>query len=220
MMPGETLLESFLEEVTPSPQKNYLWLRSLSYLEYIGYRKMVKALDYQEVHKGVYHHLTDEIRHSFMLKELAEKTIGDFLKPPSLEPLQQIAEDYFQGLDSEVHRWVLQETGAENPYLCYLLASYLVEIRAMKVYPMYFSRLSEAPAKYIIQQIIRDETEHLAYLQERMKLLEEFSAFQDSHLTDHEQKLFATFLEEMKEGMTSLFHFVDEGEGLGYCEGP
>jgi long-chain fatty aldehyde decarbonylase len=190
---------SFLDEVTSSGYKHYLWLRSLSYLEYIGYRKMVKALDYHDVHKGVFRHLTDEIRHSFMLKELAEKVfIGDVSKNLSLQEIKAIAEDYFQGIDAAVHRWVFDLTAQENPYLCYILTSYLVEIRAMKVYPQYFSHLNEAPAKYIIQQIIKDESEHLSYLEDRLPLLPEFSSFKNSHLAEHEARGFLEFVKDMK----------------------
>jgi hypothetical protein len=198
MLPGEPQLETFLEDIVSFPQKNYLWLRLLSYLEYIGYRKMVKALNYQDVQKGVFHHLTDEIRHSFMLRELAEKTPGsESCAHSDLESLQQIGEDYFQALDAEVHDWVSLQTGGENPYLCYLLTSYLIECRAMKVYPLYFSRLNEAPAKYVIQQIIRDESEHLHYLQEKMGFLEELATLQASELQVCERRLFGQLLSEL-----------------------
>lgn len=195
MPPGETPILSFIEEVTGSPRKNYLWLRLLSYMEYIGYRKMVKALDYQEVHKGVFHHLTDEIRHSFMLKELAEKSGGAVsLEVNELQELRQLGEEYFQSLDREVQCWVSQRSGAENPYLCYLLTSYLIEVRAMKVYPAYFASLSDAPAKYIVQQIIRDESEHLNYLQDRMRFIDLFSGLNESSLFLVEQSLFEDLL--------------------------
>ena len=70
--------KALLDQVISVPAKHYLWLRSLSYLEYIGYRKMVKALGYDEVNRGVFRHLSDEIRHSYMLRELAEKVLRGY----------------------------------------------------------------------------------------------------------------------------------------------
>ncbi len=198
-MENQALWVSFLTEVTSSPAKHYVWLRSLSYLEYIGYRKMVKALDYHQVQKGVFHHLTDEIQHSFMLKELAEKGFlhEDHL-PPFSEEFKNIAEAYFQDIDGEVQEWVTEKTGKKNSLLCYMLVSFLIEKRAMKVYPPYLYYLKEIPPKYIIQKIIKDESEHLSYLEDKIQTLPEYSIFKESLLEDFEETCFTRYLVEMK----------------------
>ena len=156
----------FLEQVLLSQERHYLWLRSLSYLEYVGYRKMVKALGYEGVDRGVFHHLSDEIQHSFMLREAAEK---HYHLQSFSESFQEIAEDYFQKVDSRVEDWVNRTFFPGNHYLCYLLTSYLIERRAMKVYPDYYHHLGELPFKYIIQKIIKDESEHLGYIEGVLK---------------------------------------------------
>ena len=193
-----TAWQSFLDEVTGSESKHYLWLRSLSYLEYIGYRKMVKALDYDNVNRGVFHHLTDEIQHSFMLRELAEKNFGRQRPESFTEEYQDIAEEYFQKIDAEINRWVLLAAGAENPLYCYLLTSYIIEKRAMQVYPHYYNRLSEAPSKFIIQKIIKDESEHLSYLEGRMGLIPGFNDAQAEPLLDFETARFSEYLGKMQ----------------------
>lgn len=190
--------QAFLDEVTSSESKHYLWLRSLSYLEYIGYRKMVKALGYDNVNRGVFHHLTDEIQHSYMLRELAEKNYGKGKPETFSEEYQDIAESYFQKIDAEIDSWVQRSHGTENPLYCYLLTSFIVEKRAMNVYPHYFSKVSEAPCKVIIQKIIKDESEHLSYLEGKMALVPGFDDKQAEALLNYESDCFAEYLRQMQ----------------------
>ena len=189
---------SFLDEVTSSESKHYLWLRSLSYLEYIGYRKMVKALGYDNVNKGVYHHLTDEIQHSFMLRELAEKGFGRQKAESFSEVYQEVAEDYFQKIDGRIHDWVQGACGEENPLYCYLLTSFIIEKRAMSVYPHYYHRLEDAPSKMIIQKIIKDESEHLSYLEGKMSQVPGLDQTQAEGLLKFEADCFSDYLRRMQ----------------------
>lgn len=194
----------FFEQATSTKTNHYLWLRSLSYLEYIGYRKMVKALGYDEVNRGVFHHLSDEIRHSFMLRELAEKKIQDTaLSIEFSDELQLCAENYFQNLDQFIDDTVEEFQGEPNSFLCYLLVSYIIEKRAMKVYPQYLEYLSELDDKHIIQKIINDEKEHLHYLEKKLQLMPTNSlpAFQD--IITFEQVHFVNYLENLSEQFES-----------------
>ncbi|MBF0493386.1 MAG: ferritin-like domain-containing protein [Deltaproteobacteria bacterium] len=195
----ESTWENYLNELISSDCKHYLWLRSLSYLEYIGYRKMVKAVPYQAVEQGIFHHLSDEIEHSFLLKEQAEKSFPDQqLSIESVEELMDIAEAYFQTLDKNIKSWVCQKLGKESVFLCYLLVSYTTEKRAMSIYPQYYSRLTQSPLKIVIQKIIKDESEHLRYLENILQNIQgEVIEAQFSPL-EVEQKLFDSYLNNMK----------------------
>jgi bacterioferritin (cytochrome b1) len=197
----------FLQEILASEAAHYHWLRSLSYLEYIGYRKMVKALDYGEMNQGVYHHLTDEIRHSYMLKELARKVHdGKFQHVPFEKELVAMAESYFHDIDMAVHHWVVASSGEERPFLCYLLTSYLIEKRAMSVYPSYFNHIQEGDAKVIIQKIIKDEKEHLNYLENHLAALPEKSAFDQSALWQYESGRFHEYLNQIRQFSLPYLH--------------
>jgi rubrerythrin len=193
-------LNSFLTDVLSAGPRHYHWLKSLSYLEYIGYRKMVKAVPYSEVNHGVYHHLNDEIQHSFMLRELAEKSLGEnSLTPETLKAMTQIAEDYFQGIDAKAHRDVIKVLGTENHYLCYLGVSYAVEKRAMKVYPHYFSKLGDPSLKHVLQKIIKDESEHLSYLEGIINRFPPIDFLRDTSFLKAEEEHFHFYLEAMNE---------------------
>ncbi len=190
----------FLEDVIPSEGKHYLWLRSLSYLEYIGYRKMVKSLGYEKVNRGVFHHLTDEIQHSYMLRELADRKMAGLNGEPNFtEDHQELAENYFQDIDGFVEDWVLRMTQVKNPYLCYLLVSYVVEKRAMQVYPQYFHQLGERAFKYTIQKIIQDEAEHLGYLEGKLREFPSLGEANLSELFDFEEARFVEFLHDLQD---------------------
>lgn len=197
----------FLDEVIQSSHKHYLWLRSLSYLEFIGYRKMVKSLGYLGVEKGSFHHLHDEIQHSFLLKEVAEKS---FVEPEIRElfghSFIEIAENYFQSLDGAIQNWVKIQLGKDSPYLCYMLTSYLVEKRAMKIYPAYYHRLKETPLKFTLQKIIKDEREHLNYLEEKICQYPELEAIHQSALWDFEEDCFSRFIEQFQNCASQRLH--------------
>jgi len=188
---------AFLDQVTQNPSQHHLWLRALSYLEYIGYRKMVKAVPYAKVSTGVYHHLTDEIQHSFMLREIADKQFGIALPMEQVASLVGIAEGYFQGLDSQVNDWIREGLGREDPYASYVWVSYTIEKRAMKVYPQYLSKLSNQPLKLVIQKIIKDEADHLSYLEGVIGQFPEEISLKNAPVLQIEEKCFGGFLNEM-----------------------
>lgn len=209
----DTFWKNFLTNTLSQPEAHYLWLRSLSYLEYIGYRKMVKALDHHQVSREVFHHLTDEIRHSYMLKELADKilkqsgegeaslqSVHDNFAPGFID----IAEAYFQDLDAQVKTWVEGKIQQEAPFLCYLMTSYLIEIRAMNVYPSYHGELSDAGEKTVIKQIIKDEREHLDYLQAQVAQLPYGLDLDQEELKDFEEKRFDAYLKDFEEQRQSI----------------
>ncbi len=189
----------FLEEVFSSQHKHYLWLKSLSYIEYIGYRKMVKSLSYDEMGKDTFQHLSDEIQHSFMLRRLADDFRGARASDPTESgKISSIAENYFQTLDSKIGEWTTDLSGSENHQLSYLWTSYIIEKRAMKVYPHYFSKLDSSPLKTTIQKIIKDESEHLSYLE---NYIQKFSKKYLNHSSDLfvlEDQFFSHYLEEMQ----------------------
>lgn len=188
----------FLDQVTQNPSQHHLWLRSLSYLEYIGYRKMVKAVPYTKVNTGVYHHLSDEIQHSFMLREIADKQFGNSLDIEKVTSLVDIAENYFQGLDSQIDDWIASKLGKKDAYASYVWVSYTIEKRAMKVYPQYLSKLHEHALKVAIQKIIKDEADHLSYLEEVIEKFPEEISLKNAPVLTIEEKCFDGFLEKMK----------------------
>lgn len=192
----------FLDQITQNPFQHHLWLRALSYLEYIGYRKMVKAVPYNKVNTGVYHHLSDEIQHSFMLREIADKHFGTSLSMQKVSSLVGIAEDYFQGLDSQVDDWIESKLGEKDSYASYVWVSYTIEKRAMKVYPQYLAKLTDQALKLVVQKIIKDEADHLSYLEDVIRELPDEISLKNAPVLQIEERCFEGFLERMHDYFT------------------
>lgn len=196
-----TSSQDFLTWVSADCSKHYLWLCSLSYLEYIGYRKMVKTLGHG-LDKNTYQHLSDEIHHSLMLKEMAEKLKASSDKEFS-QAYIQLSEDYFQSIDQATEDWVIAETEAKNPFLCYLLVSYLIEKRAMQLYPQYLAKNKKSPLASVLQKIIKDEQAHLSYLENTLKHTKELPAFEASKVWSIEEKCFYNYLNQLKKQISN-----------------
>jgi len=187
----------FLERTLSSPESHFLWLQSISYLEFVGYRKMVKALPYELVEREVFNHLKDEIYHSFLLRESSAKNFPQLALPPVImKKMTDVCESYFQSLDHQTENWVAKKMGEKNSFFCYLSVSHIIEKRAMQVYPQYAAALRSSPMKPLIQQIIRDESEHLLSLEKRMK---PWSSLTNSFPFETEAVLFETYLGQMEE---------------------
>ena len=67
------LLLKILEKVTSEKALHSRWLNTLSYLEYIGTRKILKSLPAHIFGKVFLEHVNEEARHSLFFKNLAQK---------------------------------------------------------------------------------------------------------------------------------------------------
>lgn len=180
------------------PEMHYLWLKSLSYLEYIGYRKMIKSLPQPITSNPVFQHLSDEIRHSFVFQKLSEKLSESITVLPSFEsPLIAVAETYFQGLDAKIEEWVVANFSSKQPEYCYMLTSYVIERRALEVYPFYHAQLEEGTAKSMVLQVIKDEREHLDSLETRFEKIPQLKKIKDAEIWALENILFNQYIEAL-----------------------
>lgn len=74
----------------------------------------------------------------------------------------------------------------------------------MQVYPQYHRCLQDSASKAVIQKIIRDETEHLTYLEESLERIPNQYSFHQSHLLDFEGKSFERLLRNFSEATSSF----------------
>lgn len=212
--------------VIQDPYKEMLWLKVLSHLEYIGYRKMVKALPQPINDENLFHHLSDEIRHSYLFQKHAEEYQTSLQVPPDKykvldEQLEEIAEEYFQSLDAFLYSWV-QENFSSDKYdyhkLSYQFVSYVIEKRAMEVYPYYFKLVLEGGIKNALQSIIRDEGEHLDYLEDSLSSQKECLPYIQGEklktLRDQESKYFSIFIDAFETLSNNVFFQTKSAEIL------
>lgn len=161
-------LKQLLDTITDDRTTEARWLNTLSLLEYIGARKIGKAMCQEHPPAIVLDHWADETRHAYAFKRLCEEAaggeFGEYLARES-------AEHYFQELDQRATAWVTEATGEADTRQNYLLVTTLIERRAMMVYPLYRAATSLDFVRDELQAVIVEEQDHRVELEERATAL-------------------------------------------------
>lgn len=159
------LLLKILEKVIPDKALHSRWLNTLSYLEYIGTRKILKSLPAHILSKNLLEHINEEARHSLFFKQLAQKTVQKTLCFNEHELLAPKAgSDYFQQIDHYTVKFSLS-----NPVISYLYTTYVIEQRALVVYSLYNEILKRKGFSFCLQSVLNDEREHLNFVFEKIQ---------------------------------------------------
>jgi hypothetical protein len=95
------MLEECLAKILDDPNLHASWLNTFSYLEYVGFRKIVKSQASDSMSLETLGHAVEEGRHALRLKRLAVKVGGVAFDSYRAEKLLcgDAAEAYFQKLD-------------------------------------------------------------------------------------------------------------------------
>ena len=211
------LLLKVLETITSHKNLHSRFLNTLSYLEYIGTRKMLKSLPAPVLNKTFLNHINEEIRHSLFLKNLAQKLSE---KSYGFHEKEMIAgsegSHYFQ----EVDHYSLKFSFS-NPVLSYLYTTYAIEQRALLFYSLYNDILKKKNFPFSMQSILNDETEHLDHV---LKKIQQKDPFWESNLVEisqfEHQKYFSFLISLEKEVFESSLmpppHSLKKSENLSY----
>ena len=87
-----------------------------------------------------------------------------------------------------------------------MMVSYLIEKRAMAVYPSYAQKVEDQEIKGLLKKIIVDEKDHLDYLEDKLSLLPETEAFKKSSVWENEEDRFQQYLAKFCESLPSAIH--------------
>ncbi|MCI0468218.1 MAG: hypothetical protein L0Y57_14670 [Beijerinckiaceae bacterium] len=157
-------LESLVAKIVADPSLHARWLNTFSYLEYVGFRKIVKSQRAGELTAAILGHACEEGRHALGLKKLAMKLGGagfDTYLPEALL-CGEAAEDYFQELDRSCDAAFADWPESERTKLAYCYVTWLVERRALDVYGVYKKALGESEIARKLTSLLAEETKHLA----------------------------------------------------------
>ena len=184
------LLLKILEAVTSHKELHARFLNTLSYLEYIGARKMLKSLPAPILNKSFLDHVNEEIRHSLFFKSLAEKLtqVNYGFKEQELIAGSS-ASHYFQ----EVDHYGLKFSFS-NPLLNYLYTTYAIEQRAMIFYSIYNDMLKKKNFPFSLQSILNDEAEHLDCVLKHIQKTDPFWETQLEEISQFEHQKYFSFL--------------------------
>lgn len=154
----EAALDAVLGVVTSDPAKEADWLELLAQLEYIGCRKILRAVPFDSVNADVLRHVADEAAHASGLKQAAEQVravAGDVRERSWGElPLASIGWEYFRELDRRVSALESVQD------LSYPAVSWAVEQRALWVYPRYLERTQNETVRRAVRLILAQEERH------------------------------------------------------------
>lgn len=168
-------LRTLLTQIITAPGLHARFVNTLSRMEYIGVRKMLKARDSKRLDESGLQHIIEEASHALRLKRAAVKLNGgeeDGVRTYSeRDTLAGFAgEEYMQGVDRACEE--LLESAALEPDdradINYLLSTTAIEIRAEAFYPLYEECLREADAGFSVNAILKDELRHLAEMGESL----------------------------------------------------
>ena len=163
-MQTQDRLEDLIGAVVADPALHARWLNTFSYLEYVGFRKIVKSQRAEVLTAAILGHACEEGRHALGLKRLAIKLGGaefDSYAPEALLCGEE-AEAYFQDLDKACDEVFAGRSEAERGKLTYCYVTWLVERRALDAYQIYKSALGESEIARKLGGLLAEEIKHLA----------------------------------------------------------
>lgn len=180
-----------LRTITDDERTEARWLNTLSYLEFVGARKISRTVAASHPGTTVLGHLADEARHAAVFSDLAQRILGT---EPAEYLCQNAARTYFHKLDRELTAWVEDITGQEHPALRYLLVTAMIEHRALVLYPLYRSASSHEVVRDEMKTLIEQEQGHRARIAEDcVRLLSEWDIRDLSAPSAVESAFFAEF---------------------------
>jgi hypothetical protein len=153
-------LAGLLDRMTAERDLELEWADLLSQLEYVGCRKILKAVRFDAVTLDVLRHAAEEASHALLLKSAAEKN-GLPARSWKDGLLGAAGWRYFQALDRGV------EELAGGPELCYPLVSVAVERRVLALYPAYLERTRIDDVRKAVARILAQEKRHARQFEDR-----------------------------------------------------
>jgi hypothetical protein len=163
--------ERWLAGVVGRPDVHVRFVNTLSMLEHIGSAKIARTQSGKSITAEILQHLAEETRHAQVLKRIACAIDPDLPLDYADHRLLAgaAARGYFARLDVGVRSFVRRELPpALHAPAAYALVTWLVELRAAWLYPLYQDALRARGLPYSVRSIIGEEERHLAEIEEGM----------------------------------------------------
>jgi len=186
-----------LQKLVQVPELHARFVNSLSLMEYIGCRKIVKSRLESEISLLLLTQISEEVRHAQILKKLAlklsENKLNGYGEDDTLCGKEAV--EYMQSVDHSVGQ-VLEEEGT---WTHYLLATLLIEERANLIYPFYDELLTSIGLKNVFKGILAEEKTHLVQVKKDLDGRPEMSETVWKKLRENEEKAFGRFMGAISE---------------------
>jgi len=170
---GAEQLPAVLDRIIARGDLHARFVNTLSRLEYVGVRKILKSRRAERLDQDGLQHILDEAVHALRLKKAAAAlssaaggAVQTFAESDTLAG--EAGETYLQALDHRAEEALGDLAAAERGEVNYLLTSAAIEVRAQVFYPIYESRLRAAGAPFSVSAISKDEDRHLDEMAARL----------------------------------------------------
>ena len=211
------LLLRILEKVISDRNLHSRWLNTLSYLEYIGTRKILKSLPAHILSKAFLDHIYEEARHSLFFKNLAQKVAQKNLSFKEHELLApQAGNDYFQRVDHYSVKFSFS-----NPVISYLYTTYTLEQRALSFYSLYDEMLEKKGFSFSLQSVLNDEKTHLDFVFKKIQKIDPLWESNLEEISHFEHQKYFSFLISLEKTVFNIpfmanFHQLKKERHFSY----
>lgn len=202
-----TELSHLLGIIVSDSQLHARFINTFSYLEYLGFRKIVKSQHSEEIDSVVLTHAIEEARHALKLKRYAIKLGGTNFQRYAEDAMlcRKEAEIYFKFLDESVCKSLQSFTKKEISRLTYLYVTLLVEIRALGIYTEYNKLAGSASSPFV--GILAEEKNHLSVVEAELKSLDRDMAIRLQEFQPIEGKLYELFVRALRSEISRCREF-------------
>jgi hypothetical protein len=165
-------MENILRKIVASDNLYGRFLNTLSLMEYIGARKIIKSQSDKQLNKKLLDHMAEEIRHAQRLKRAALRAAPNVCKDYSPAALLcgDAAYRYFQTVDHAAQT----ECNEHNPWHCYLYTTFLIEVRVLLFYAAFEKILLAFEKPSVFRGILAEEKNHLEEVSAHLSALPDF----------------------------------------------
>lgn len=185
----EINIEEILINIVRDDSLHRKWLNTLSYMENCGARKIINAEQPNSVSLMMLKHAAEETRHAFYFKNQMSRVGGEVDRHQGrVEKNEELvlpdfsfshilggtlSKNYITVLDLMICRYLEEEHGLKEQELkdrAYLLTTYSIEVRALKLYPLYERILRKNDSQVSIKGIILEENNHLKDMEKEIEV--------------------------------------------------
>jgi hypothetical protein len=204
-MKRDASLEDLIAIVAKDPRLHARWLNTFSFLEYIGFRKIVKSQRAEMLNSTVLGHALEEGRHALRLKKLAIHIGGpDFEHyAPKLMICGEKAEDYFQSLDHECEAQFMDRSEKDRAKLTYHYVTWLIERRALDVYAVYQKAVKGTVVAEKLKGLLAEEVGHLEQVESDLAASDPQHKQNAAHFIALEQRLYEKLIMQFSSALAA-----------------
>jgi len=192
-------LETLVMKIVADARLHARWLNTFSFMEYIGFRKIVKSQLAEQMTAQILSHAMEEGRHALGLKKLAMKLGGSDFDSYAPETMicPEAAETYIQTLDKTCEAQFLALPDTERTSLTYLYVTWLIEKRALEVYNIYKALLPQKDIVTKLEGLLMEEGRHLQDVEAAMTSKDRQFKERANLLQPQEEAIYSIFLGQL-----------------------